>query len=79
MGLAFSMPRKTNTVKFINNYVKTRLKEKQGLNEQLKRLENQLKNEEIDKYTYERLKSVIQINLIQQREQSLERAFSVKF
>jgi hypothetical protein len=75
MGLAFSVQRKTNSVRFINSFVKTRLKEKQALNEQLRRLETQLENEEIDEYTYGRLRDVIEINLIQQREQSLERAF----
>jgi len=75
MDFGFTLNKPKNTVKIIQKYVKERLKEKQVLDEQLKRLNAQLHNESIDHYTYQRLKGVIEINSIRQRDKALERAF----
>ena len=55
--------------------MKVRAKEKRILDNQLKRLDVQLQKEEIDQHTYERLKDVLEINFIKQREDALEKAF----
>jgi regulator of replication initiation timing len=75
MGFGFAVGKSSNTVKLIRKYVKERVKENQILNDQLERLDTQLENETIDKYTYERLRDVLEINSIKQREEALEEAF----
>jgi regulator of replication initiation timing len=75
MGFGFSVWKSNNTVKLIRKYVKERVKENQTLNDQLERLDAQLENETIDKYTYERLRDVLEINCIKQREEALEKTF----
>ena len=66
---------KAIAVKLIRKYVKERVKENQILNDQLERLDAQLEDKTIDKYTYERLRDVLEINSIKQREEALEKAF----
>ena len=75
MGFGFSFRRTTNQVKLIRKYVKERTKEKQILNNQLQRLDDQMRNKTIDSNTYERLRDVLEINFIKQREEALENAF----
>ncbi len=62
-------------VKLIQKYVKERMKENQIINGQLERLDAQLENKTIDKDTYKRLRSVLEINSIMQREEALEKTF----
>jgi hypothetical protein len=76
MNLSLSLGKSTDKVKVIRNYVKVRAKEKQILDNQLERLYVQLRKREIDKHTYERLKDVLEINFIKQREEALEKAFN---
>ena len=75
MGFLFPPKSTNNSVKFIRKYVYQRAKEKQALNDQLKRIDSQLQNDTIDKYTYERLRDVLEINFFKQREEALEKAF----
>lgn len=75
MGFWFTLKGTNNSVKFIRKYVNQRTKEKQALNDQLKRIDSQLQNDTIDKYTYERLRDVLEINYFKQREEALEKAF----
>jgi len=75
MGIRFTLERKTNTSKIIRDYLKERVKEKQVINEQIKRLNAQLNKETIDQLTYERLKDVLEMNYIKQREEALEKTF----
>ena len=76
MNFSFGFGKTTpNTGKVIQSYLKARLEEKRILSEQLKRLGAQLKDKKIDKQTYERLKDVLEINFLQQREEALEKAF----
>jgi regulator of replication initiation timing len=75
MGFGFSVWKSNNTVKLIRKYVKERVKENQTLNGQLERLDTQLENKTIDEDTYKRLRAVIEINSIKQREEALEKAF----
>ena len=74
MGLRFAMEPKTNTLKLIRNYVKERVKEKQAIAKQFERLDNQLQNDTIDQYTYERLRKVLEINFTKQRDEALQKA-----
>ena len=75
MAFGFAMGKSSNTVKLIRKYVKERVKENQILNDQFERLGAQLEDKTIDKYTYERLRDVLEINSIKQREEALEKAF----
>lgn len=74
MGFSFGNGKQAKTVKFIRAYIKERVKEKRAVEEQLKRLDVQRKNKEIDKSTYERLRAILQINFLKQREETLEKA-----
>ena len=75
MAFGFGLGKSSNAVKLIRKYVKERAKENQILNDQFERLDAQLENKSIDKYTYERLRDVLEINSIKQREEALEKAF----
>ncbi len=75
MAFGFSVGRSSNAVKLIRKYVKERVKENQILNDQLERLDAQLENKTIDKYTYERLRDVLEINSVKHRDEALEKAF----
>ena len=76
MKFSFGFGKTTpNTGKVIQRYLKARLEEKRVLSEQVKRLDAQLKDKKIDKQTYKRLKDVLEINFLQQREEALEKAF----
>jgi regulator of replication initiation timing len=75
MGFGFSVWKSNNTVKLIRKYVKERVKENQILDGQLERLDTQLENKTIDEDTYKRLRAVLEINSIKQREEALEKAF----
>ena len=72
-GFAFGKSKKA--VKLIQKYVKERVKENQLINSQRERLAAQLQNKTIDKDTYKRLKNVLEINSIKQREEALEKTF----
>ena len=63
-----------NSVKLIKRYVKQRVKEQRVINNQLERLNQQLQNETIDEYTYERLRDVLKITYLKQRDEALEKA-----
>ncbi len=76
MGFGFKLSKPNNTIKFIQKYVQERVKEKQILHEQLERLNAQLHNDAIDRYTFERLRGVIEINFIRQQDEALEKAFN---
>jgi hypothetical protein len=77
MGL-FKSAKKANNVKAINMYIKERIKEKRALNEQITKLIEQFQSEEIDEYTYERLRDVLEINDLQQRDEALEKTIFSK-
>jgi len=75
MAFGFAVGKSSNAVKLIRKYVKERVKENQILNDQLERLDAQLEDKTIDEYTYERLRDVLEINSIKQREDALEKTF----
>ena len=75
MGLGLSRKRKTKSAKVIHKFIKQRVNEKKILDKQLKRLDSQLENESIDQNTYERLRDLLEINSIKQRDSALEKAF----
>ena len=75
MGFGFTFGKSNNTIKAIQKFVKERIKEKQILNDQLERIDAQFQNETIDQYTYERLRDVLEINQMNQREEALAKAF----
>jgi hypothetical protein len=78
MGFGFSVWKSSNSVKLIRKYVKERVKETQIIHGQLERLDTQLENKTIDEDTYKRLRAVLEINSVKQREEALEKAFLKK-
>lgn len=62
-------------VKLIQKYVKERVKKNQLINSQRERLDAQLQNKTIDKDTYKRLRNILEIYSIKQREEALEKTF----
>jgi regulator of replication initiation timing len=75
MAFGFTIGKSSSTIKLIRKYVKERVKENQTLSDQLERLDAQLEDKTIDEYTYERLRDVLEINSIKQREEALEKTF----
>jgi len=72
-GSTFGKSKKA--VKLIQKYVKERVKKNQLINSQRERLDAQLQNKTIDKDTYKRLRNVLEIYSIKQREEALEKTF----
>lgn len=72
MGLKFSFGKKKKMGKSIRAYVTGRVKEKRAFEEQLGRLEVQLRNEILDQFTYERMKDILEVNFVQHQEESRE-------
>ena len=72
-GSTFGKSKKAG--KLIQKYVKERVKENQLINSQRERLNSQLQNKTIDKDTYKRLRNVLEIYSIKQREEALEKTF----
>jgi len=71
----FPLGKSKKAVKLIRKYVKERVKENQLVNNQFERLDAQLENKTIDKDTYKRLRNVLEIYSIKQREEALEKTF----
>lgn len=77
--MGFFTPTRTySTAKLINRYITERTKERQVLNNQMQRLNEQLQSGTIDNYTYERLKDALEINDIKQRDKILEKTIRAK-
>jgi uncharacterized membrane protein YheB (UPF0754 family) len=70
MGFKLAFGKKKKMERSIRAYVTRRLKEKRSFQEQLKRLEFQLQNNMLDKFSYERMREVLEINFVQQQEES---------
>jgi hypothetical protein len=75
MVFGFGSGKSKKTAKLIQKYVKKRAKENQLINSQLERLNSQLQNKTIDKDTYKRLRNVLELYSIRQREEALEKTF----
>ncbi len=70
MGFNFGFGKKKKLKKSIRTYVADRAKEKRAFEQQLERLEAQLQNKTLDPDTYERMREILEINFIQQREEA---------
>ncbi len=71
MGFLFVSGKK-KMAKFVRAYVKDRVKEKRAFEEQLERLDVQLRKKIIDQLTYERIRDVLEIGFVKQREEARE-------
>ncbi len=69
MGISISFGKKRKFRKLIGNYVRDRVKEKRVFNEQLKRLDVQLKDGKIEEQIYERLRVVLEANYYQEQKE----------
>jgi hypothetical protein len=56
--------------KLIGNYISDRAKEKRVFQEQLKRLDAQLQDKTIDQQKYDRLRNILEVRFIRQREEA---------
>jgi hypothetical protein len=72
MASNFVFGKKKKIGKSIRAYVGDRVKEKRAFEQQLERLEVQLRNNTVDQDTYRRLRDVLEINFVQRREEALE-------
>ena len=70
MGFHFVFGKKKKIGKSIRTYVRDRVNEKRAFNEQLERLEVQLQNKTLDQDLYERMREILEINFVQQREEA---------
>jgi acetyl-CoA carboxylase alpha subunit len=70
MGFHSVFGKKKKIGKSIRTFVKKRVNEKRGFEEQLERLEAQLENKTLDQFTYERMRDILKINFVQQREEA---------
>ncbi len=70
MGCKLSFWKKKKIEKSIRAYMTNRVKEKRSFQEQLKRLEFQLQNNTLDQFSYERMRDILEINFVQQQEES---------
>jgi hypothetical protein len=75
MGFGLSLKRQDKSVKLIRKYLNLRIREKHTFLDQIERLDSQLQNNTIDRYTYDRLRDVLEINFIKQRDETLEKIF----
>lgn len=66
-GLPFGKEKKIRNL--IRNYIKDRVREKKAFDEQTKRLDAQLGNEQIDELTYERLRMILETQYYQRQEE----------
>jgi hypothetical protein len=70
MGFHFVFGKKKKIEKSIRTYVKKRVNKRRAFEEQLERLEAQLQNKTLDQDNYERMKDILEINFVQQREEA---------
>lgn len=70
MGFKLGFWKKKKMEKSIRAYMISRVRETRSFQEQLKRLEFQLQNKTLDRFTYERMRDVLEINFVQQQEES---------
>ena len=71
MGIGFNFKKKNKIARYIHSYVAARVREKEELNQQLTKLETQLQEKEIDEQLYEQFKELLEIKIVQTREEAL--------
>jgi hypothetical protein len=69
--MAFSLPfgKERKVRKMISNYVKDRVREKRAFEEQIGRLDAQLKDEQIDMQIHERLRGILEAQYYQKQNE----------
>ncbi len=70
MGFRFAFGKTNKIGKYIDGYISDRMKEKRAYETQLKKLGAQLEENRIDKQIHERLREVLEIKFIPQREEA---------
>jgi uncharacterized protein (UPF0335 family) len=70
MAFHFAFWKKQKMGKLIGDYVSDRVKEKRAFQEQLKRLYAQLQDKTIDQQIYDRLRDILEVKFILQREEA---------
>ena len=70
MAFHLAFWKKQKMGKLIGDYVSDRVKEKRAFQEQLKRLYAQLQDKTIDQQIYDRLRDILEVKFILQREEA---------
>ena len=65
--------KKRKQKKLIREYIRDQVKQKRSFDEQLKKLEAQFRSKLIDESTYERLRDILEIQFMKQREEAREK------
>lgn len=69
MGFTLSFGKKRKFRKLYGNYVSSRAKENRVFEEQVERLDAQLRDKKIEQETYERLKVLLEARYLQQQQE----------
>jgi hypothetical protein len=69
MGFSIAFGKKRKMRKLIGNFVKGRLKEKTAFNQQMKRLDTQLHDKQIQKETHKQLVEILEMQYYQKQQE----------
>jgi transposase len=69
MGFGSAFSKKAKMQKLIGNYVKRRIKERTAFNQQIKWLDTQLNDKQIDQDTYERFRQILEIKDLEKQQE----------
>ena len=69
MGSSLPFGKERKIQKLIRNYIKDRAREKRAFNEQIKRLDAQFDDEQINWQTYERFRMILENQYYQRQEE----------
>ncbi len=69
MGFSLPFGKKRKMRKLIRNYIEDRAREKRAFNEQMKRIDAKLEDEQIDQQIHERLRGILETQYYQKQEE----------
>ena len=69
MGFNLPFGKERKMRKLIGNYIKDRVREKRVFEEQIRRLDAQLNDEQIDQQIHERLRGILEIQYYQKKQE----------
>ncbi len=69
MGFGSAFSKKAKMQKLIGNYVKRRIKERTAFTQQIKWLDTQLYDKQIDQDTYERFREILEIKDLEKQQE----------
>ena len=73
MGFSLPFGKERKMRKLIGNYIKERVREKRAFDEQTRRIDAQLKDEQIDMQIHERLRGILETQYYQKQQEQWAR------